>query len=95
MDEEKKQLKLTRKEVKKQLNDIIELFHKIPKIKNKETLKKIIDKTEGNFIKNKTEDNLQELIDYLRISVKYTLFDIEALKRENKDLKKLLGDKDK
>jgi len=35
-------------------------------------------------------DNLQESLDYLRICIKYQLFDLEATRRENKYLKKLL-----
>lgn len=36
---------------------------------------------------------LQESLDYLRISVKYLVFDLEATKRENAQLRKLLSDK--
>ena len=39
-------------------------------------------------------DNLQESLDYLRICVKYLLFDLEATRRENKYLRKLFEDKD-
>ncbi len=38
----------------------------------------------------KSVDNLQESLDYLRVSIKYLLFDLEATKRENSYLKKLL-----
>ncbi len=34
--------------------------------------------------------NPQESLDYLRISIKYLLFDLEATRRENASLKKLL-----
>ncbi len=37
-------------------------------------------------------DKLQESLDYLRICIKYQLFDLEATRRENKYLKKLLGE---
>lgn len=37
-------------------------------------------------------DHLHESLDYLRISVKYLLFDLEATRRENTYLKKLLED---
>jgi hypothetical protein len=36
---------------------------------------------------------LQESLDYLRISVKYLVFDLEATKRENAHLRKLLSEK--
>ncbi len=36
---------------------------------------------------------LQDGIDYLRLNVKYLLFDLEATKRENQQLKNMLNDK--
>ena len=42
----------------------------------------------------KSVDNLQESLDYLRICIKYQLFDLEATRRENKYLRKLLEDKE-
>lgn len=35
-------------------------------------------------------NNLQELLDYLRLCIKYQSFDLEATRRENEYLKKLL-----
>lgn len=40
----------------------------------------------------KTVNNLQESLDYLRLSVKYLLFDLEATRRENGYLRKMLED---
>ncbi len=37
-----------------------------------------------------TVSNLQESIDFLRLSIKYLLFDLEATRRENKQLRKLV-----
>ena len=42
----------------------------------------------------KSVDGLQESLDYLRICIKYQLFDLEATRRENKYLRKLLEGKD-
>jgi hypothetical protein len=39
-------------------------------------------------------DGLQESLDYLRICIKYQLFDLEATRRENKYLRKLLEEKE-
>lgn len=39
-------------------------------------------------------NNLQESLDYLRVCIKYQLFDLEATRRENKYLRKLLEEKD-
>lgn len=38
----------------------------------------------------KTITELQESLDYLRLSVKYLVFDLEATRRENQYLRKLL-----
>jgi len=35
---------------------------------------------------------LQESLDYVRVSVKYLLFDLEATRRENAQLRKLIED---
>lgn len=40
-----------------------------------------------------TVNNLQESLDYLRICIKYQLFDLEATRRENSYLRKLLEEK--
>ena len=39
-------------------------------------------------------DGLQEALDYLKILVKYQLFDLEATRRENQHLRKLLDDRE-
>jgi hypothetical protein len=38
----------------------------------------------------KTVNSLQDSIDYLRLSIKYLLFDLEATRRENNYLRKML-----
>jgi len=38
----------------------------------------------------KTVNNLQESLDYLRLSIKYLVFDLEATRRENQYLRKML-----
>ena len=42
----------------------------------------------------KSVDNLQESLDYLRVCIKYQLFDLEATRRENNYLRRLLEEKD-
>jgi len=41
----------------------------------------------------KSIDTLQELLDYLRVCIKYQTFDLEATRRENDYLRKLLEEK--
>jgi predicted nucleic acid-binding Zn-ribbon protein len=38
----------------------------------------------------KTVSDLQESLDYLRLSIKYLMFDLEATRRENSYLRKML-----
>lgn len=40
----------------------------------------------------KTVNSLQESIDFVRLSIKYLLFDLEATRRENAQLRKLIDD---
>ncbi len=40
----------------------------------------------------KSINSLQELLDYLRVCIKYQAFDLEATRRENTYLRKLLED---
>lgn len=42
----------------------------------------------------KSVDSLQESLDYLRVCIKYQLFDLEATRRENKYLRELLEEKE-
>ena len=39
-----------------------------------------------------TVSSLQESIDFVRLSIKYMLFDLEATRRENDQLRKMLED---
>lgn len=41
----------------------------------------------------KTVGGLQESIDFLRLSIKYLLFDLEATRRENQYLRKMLEER--
>lgn len=43
----------------------------------------------------KSVDSLQESLDYLRICIKYQLFDLEATRRENEYLRKMLEENNK
>lgn len=50
---------------------------------------------ENNQKIKKSVGQLQESLDYLRICIKYQLFDLEATRRENKYLRDLLNDKNR
>jgi flagellar biosynthesis chaperone FliJ len=51
-------------------------------------------KLEGSRIAGtqRSVNNLQESLDYLRICIKYQLFDLEATRRENEYLRRILGE---
>ena len=42
-----------------------------------------------------TVNSLQESIDFVRLSIKYMLFDLEATRRENEQLRRMLEDGDR
>ncbi len=77
----------------KKLNELVNEIGTVPLPEQK----KLISWTKKASIYQKhlkkSTDALQESLDYLRVSIKYLLFDLEATRRENSYLKKLLGDK--
>lgn len=90
---EKKNLqnkKLSRKSVKAQLDKLIKEFNKPLPLR---TLKKPKKPKNLKDPAKETVDNLQEVIDYLRVCIKYTVWDLEATRRENAYLRKLLKEK--
>lgn len=57
----------------------------------RERLTKIAAETQQRHQKAmKTASNVQESLDYLRLSIKYLVFDLEATRRENGFLRKML-----
>lgn len=56
-------------------------------------LEKMAVETQERHTKLKrTVGDLQESLDYLRLSVKYLVFDLEATRRENAYLRKMIND---
>jgi len=54
-------------------------------------LNEVAEQTKQRHAKlQKTVHDLQESLDYLRLSIKYLVFDLEATRRENGYLRKLL-----
>jgi predicted nucleic acid-binding Zn-ribbon protein len=54
-------------------------------------LEKLADETRARHERLKaTVSSLQESLDYLRLSIKYLVFDLEATRRENGYLRKML-----
>lgn len=57
----------------------------------RQKLEKLADETRQRHEQLKaTVASVQESLDYLRLSIKYLLFDLEATRRENNDLRRML-----
>lgn len=57
-------------------------------------LEKLADETRARHQRLRaTVNNLQESLDYLRLSIKYLVFDLEATRRENSLLRKMLEER--
>ena len=79
----------------KKLNELVSEIGSIP-TPNQKKLIKLAKRTKDSHDKlKKSISSLQESLDYLRVSIKYMLFDLEATRRENGYLRKLLEDKNK
>ncbi len=60
-----------------------------------EKLKQLANKVSNNQKQlKKSVDSLQESLDYLRVCIKYQIFDLEATRRENAYLRKLLEERE-
>ena len=81
MDEAKFQLKL---------DELMKEISVLPKAE-RDKLTEVAEQTRQRHAKlQKTVHDLQESLDYLRLSIKYLVFDLEATRRENGYLRKLL-----
>ena len=60
---------------------------------DRERLEQLAEQTKERHKQLKaTVGQLQDSIDFLRLSIKYMLFDLEATRRENAQLRKMLED---
>ena len=75
------------------LNELVKEIGSIPTSEQKKIIMLAKKNSETHKNMKNSISNLQESLDYLRVSIKYLLFDLEATRRENVYLKKLLGDK--
>ena len=72
------------------LTELISQINTLPE-SERDQIRKVADEArERHERMNKTVGELQESLDYLRLSVKYLVFDLEATRRENAYLRKLL-----
>ena len=72
---------------------LVELMKEISTlpVTERQKLEKLADETRQRHAKlRETVSSLQESLDYLRLSIKYLVFDLEATRRENGYLRKML-----
>ena len=78
---------------KQQLNDLLKEINLLPE-NERQKLSILAQQTvQRHEDIKKTVTNLHESVDFLRVSLKYLLFDLEATRRENKELRKMLDDR--
>ena len=72
------------------LFEILKETESFPK-SDQEKIVKLTRKSRENHEKIQQKlNNLQQSLDYLRLGIKYLIFDLEATRRENMDLRKRL-----
>src|SRR5210317_2176285 len=72
------------------LNELMSEISTLPK-SERDKLTAMAQETKDRHAKlQQTVHNLQESLDYLRLSIKYLVFDLEATRRENSYLRKML-----
>ncbi len=72
------------------LAELIGEITTLPKTE-RDKLERLAEKTRDRHQKlRKSISDLQESLDYLRLAIKYLVFDLEATRRENKYLRKML-----
>jgi hypothetical protein len=75
------------------LNELVKEFGGMTEPQYKKLTQLAQETQDGHGKLQKSINTLQESLDYLRICIKYQLFDLEATRRENKYLRKLLEEK--
>lgn len=77
-------------EFQAKLGELISQIDQLP-AGQREQLHDLAEQTKARHEKiRKTVKDLQDSLDYLRLSIKYLVFDLEATRRENQYLRKLL-----
>ena len=79
----------------KKLGELVKEIGTLPAFQRKR-LEMLAEETKQRHVKlKKSVSSLQDSLDYLRLSIKYLLFDLEATRRENAYLRQMLEDNDK
>ncbi len=75
---------------KEKLSELLVEIHKFPQIEQQKVDQVVAPGTVKNDRLRKSLESLQDSLDYLRLTVKYLAFDLEATKRENRLLRNML-----
>jgi len=79
----------------KKLSELVKEIGTLPASQRKK-LEMLAEDTKRRHVElKKSVSSLQDSLDYLRLSIKYLLFDLEATRRENAYLRQMLEDTDK
>ena len=79
----------------KKLSELVTEIGTLPADQRKK-LEQLAEQTKQRHVElKKSVSSLQDSLDYLRVSIKYLLFDLEATRRENSYLWKMIEDSDK
>lgn len=82
---------MSEQEFQEKLGQLINRMGDLPG-DQREKMEKMVEQTKGRHDRmKKSVGELQESLDYLRLSVKYLVFDLEATRRENQYLRGLLN----
>jgi hypothetical protein len=72
------------------LNELLNEISDLPAGQSKKILSLVGQTKLHNKNSKKPPETIHDSLDYLRLTVKYLLFDLEATRRENKYLRKML-----
>ena len=81
---------MNEKEFQSKLAELMGEISTLP-VTERQKLERLADETRERHERlRQTVSNLQESLDYLRLSIKYLVFDLEATRRENGYLRRML-----
>lgn len=81
---------MNEQDFQQRLSDLIGQIEHLPASEKEQFRKFANDTRDRQQRMKKTVAELQESLDYLRLSIKYLVFDLEATRRENQYLRRLL-----
>jgi regulator of replication initiation timing len=84
---------MNEQEFQDKLTDLMQQLESLPQPAREQLQQLAADTRDRHQRMKKTVNELQESLDYLRLSIKYLVFDLEATRRENQYLRKLLEQK--